>query len=583
MAAISKSERYDRQLRMWGAAGQEALESAHVCLIGSQAVGTELLKNLVLPGIGAFTILDDAKVSAADSGTNFFIHTADVGKNRAEVTSRYLSELNPNVAADYDQRSPSSVVSEDAACFLQFSIVIVANHALSLSELLALDRVLFPAGIPLVIARANGFIGLLQLVNPQHFVIEAKPDFPVFQLRISEPWPELEAIANSLQPETMTSQQFSHVPYILLLLRCLKLWRSETDGTAERVPTTKEEKARFQALLAEFNLFGRGGGGVADAEDCAGGENRPQDGNSAEVLGDTAGSAARIMLYENLEAATKNAYRAWAEPSLPYQFDGLRESVHAEFPRAIEQYRKRDCKRTRDALVFWTIARALAEFVTEQGSGVHLPLPGNIPDMTADTQSYLALQKLYHTKAEEDSAWVYARVQEHLAAADIDAATVVTEEVVKRHCRNAYFLDVLRTPSLSDEHSSEVTPSEELLDSIKNEGGDALFYVLFRASERFADRYGRQPGAVDMEADIPLLQEQVSCLLTDMNLPTHLVSEDLIHEMCRYGGAELHSVAAFVGGLGSQEVVKLLTHQYTPINSVLLYNGMTNSSVVVQP
>lgn len=37
-------------VRLWGDHGQEALESAHVCLINASATGTEILKNLVLPG-----------------------------------------------------------------------------------------------------------------------------------------------------------------------------------------------------------------------------------------------------------------------------------------------------------------------------------------------------------------------------------------------------------------------------------------------------------------------------------------------------------------------------------------------------
>lgn len=38
------------QYRLWGDHGQEALESAHVCVINATATGTEILKNLVLPG-----------------------------------------------------------------------------------------------------------------------------------------------------------------------------------------------------------------------------------------------------------------------------------------------------------------------------------------------------------------------------------------------------------------------------------------------------------------------------------------------------------------------------------------------------
>jgi amyloid beta precursor protein binding protein 1 len=47
-----KEKKYDRQLRLWAASGQQALEDAVVLLVnsGPGAVGIETLKNLVLPG-----------------------------------------------------------------------------------------------------------------------------------------------------------------------------------------------------------------------------------------------------------------------------------------------------------------------------------------------------------------------------------------------------------------------------------------------------------------------------------------------------------------------------------------------------
>ena len=38
------------KLRLWGEHGQEALETAKVCLLNANATGTEILKNLILPG-----------------------------------------------------------------------------------------------------------------------------------------------------------------------------------------------------------------------------------------------------------------------------------------------------------------------------------------------------------------------------------------------------------------------------------------------------------------------------------------------------------------------------------------------------
>lgn len=47
-----KVDKYDRQIRLWGASGQRLLSNSRVALIGCTGAGIEALKNLVLPGIG---------------------------------------------------------------------------------------------------------------------------------------------------------------------------------------------------------------------------------------------------------------------------------------------------------------------------------------------------------------------------------------------------------------------------------------------------------------------------------------------------------------------------------------------------
>lgn len=46
---------------------------AKVCMLGSTAIASETLKNLVLPGIGHLTVVDSALVEASDLGQNFFL------------------------------------------------------------------------------------------------------------------------------------------------------------------------------------------------------------------------------------------------------------------------------------------------------------------------------------------------------------------------------------------------------------------------------------------------------------------------------------------------------------------------------
>ena len=98
-APTAKEKKYDRQLRLWAASGQAALENAQVLLLnsGSGIVGVETLKNLILPGVGSIAIVDEANVSELDLGVNFFLEESSLGKWRADETRKFLQDLNPEV------------------------------------------------------------------------------------------------------------------------------------------------------------------------------------------------------------------------------------------------------------------------------------------------------------------------------------------------------------------------------------------------------------------------------------------------------------------------------------------------------
>ncbi len=106
--AAATAEKYDRQLRMWGAHGQKALMESRICLLNAGPTGTEsalgaikpaapfrahpplplslaALKNLVLPGCGHNTIVDGALVTREDLANNFFVAPALLGQPRAKV------------------------------------------------------------------------------------------------------------------------------------------------------------------------------------------------------------------------------------------------------------------------------------------------------------------------------------------------------------------------------------------------------------------------------------------------------------------------------------------------------------------
>ncbi|KAG5545564.1 hypothetical protein RHGRI_017908 [Rhododendron griersonianum] len=118
------------------------------------------------------------------------------------------------------------------------------------------------------------------------------------------------------------------------------------------------------------------------------------------------------------------------------------------------------------------------------------------------------------------------------------------------------------------------------------------FYILLRAVDRFASNYNSFPGQFDgeMDEEISRLKTSTVGLLSDLGCNGSALTEDLINEMCRYGAAELHAVAAFVGGIASQEVIKvckscslssslqLITRQFVPMSGTFIFNGIDHKS-----
>lgn len=71
---------YDRQIRLWGVKAQNQLKNSRTLVVGLNALGAELCKNIVLAGLNV-SVLDSHVVSARDIGAleRGFIYVGHVG------------------------------------------------------------------------------------------------------------------------------------------------------------------------------------------------------------------------------------------------------------------------------------------------------------------------------------------------------------------------------------------------------------------------------------------------------------------------------------------------------------------------
>jgi amyloid beta precursor protein binding protein 1 len=487
------------------------------------------VKNLVLPGIGHFTVVDGQNVAARDLGNNFFVESASVGKSRAAEVARLLHELNgfvqtPNVIS----QDPAELIEKSPDFVKDYTLVIATE--LAEGSLLKLGAACSKHNVPLVVAQANGLIGYIRIQNAEHTIVESKPDFPPVDLRLSTPFPELLAFSDSFHLGNLESAEHSHVPFPVILLKAMAIWKENHDGN---VPSNQESGDLFKESVLQ----------LARKDE------------------------------ENFNEAYQKAHLVYQKYEIPFEAQAVLDQEHAD-------------KLTKDSPKFWIMANGVKQFVANEGQG-KLPILGSIPDMHSTTDFFVRLQKIYRDKAESDAKAVYAYVSKTLATLGL-AANHVTMEETQHFCKNSIFMKVIRYRSLQDEFGADspklALENVPVIDFTTNLPGDGIWYLAWRAGWRFREKNGRYPGekTKDHKADLKELRVFADALIGELSLDPDSVPDDFLLEFCRFGNAQIHTISAVLGGVAAQEVIKLLTHQWSPMNNSYIFNGVRSSSVTFE-
>lgn len=519
--AVPNRNKYDRQLRIWGDQGQSALEQANICLVNCGPTGAEALKNLVLGGIGSFTIIDASKVEAKDLGNNFLVDWESNGLSKAKSVSALVQEFNDSVKAKFVEESAEALLESNPSFFSQFTIVIATQ--MREASLLKLDAICRQHNVTLLMAQSYGLTGLVRISIKEHWVIESKPDNVLDDLRLHKPWEELKRFVDEFDVDIDDSLIHKHIPFAVLLIKATEEWQKNHGGS---LPSTSKERTEFKAFVSSTRC--------SEDED-------------------------------NYKEALSSAYKVWSPPT-----------ISADLRRVLEDNATAVHSKSSD---FWVLVAALKEFIAHEGEG-DLPLDGAIPDMTSLTEYYVKLQKIYQDKAEAYISVVEARVKQILRTIGRDSHSI-TRATIKQFCKNTRNIRVFQYPSLEKEFSSLAGSELSKLLSLE-ENSNANLYVLLRGVDHFASAYNRYPGVFDedLEEDVSKLKAVTSMLLNSLGVGGSNISEDLISEMCRFGASEIHNVSSIIGGIASQEAIKLITKQFTPLSGTLVYNGIDSTSSV---
>jgi len=154
---------YSRQLYVLGHAAMQRMAKSNVLISGMGGLGVEIAKNLVLGGVKSVTIHDEQNASWMDLSSQFFLREEDVNKNRAEVTSARLAELNTYVpVVAYTKKLTTEYLES-------FQVVVLTGS--SLTEQLVLGEFCHEHGIHFIVADTRGVFGQIFCDFGEQFVV----------------------------------------------------------------------------------------------------------------------------------------------------------------------------------------------------------------------------------------------------------------------------------------------------------------------------------------------------------------------------------------------------------------------------
>ncbi len=111
--SVEESERYCRQLLIFGEEGQNRLKNSHVAIAGAGGLGSPVAYYLAVAGVGSLTIIDKDVVELSNLNRQILHYDEDIGIEKVESASIKLKRINPHITvhAKSENIDPSSVDS----------------------------------------------------------------------------------------------------------------------------------------------------------------------------------------------------------------------------------------------------------------------------------------------------------------------------------------------------------------------------------------------------------------------------------------------------------------------------------------
>ncbi len=218
--------------------------------------------------------------------------------------------------------------------------------------------------------------------------------------------------------------------------------------------------------------------------------------------------------------------------------------------------------------------------------------------MKAQSADYIKLQNIYKTKARKDLAEIMDTIR---SAEKRLKRSPVNENEVEAFCKGAAFVKLIhgqpiRFAGKSSENSKEYLThwddkAKYMCQELQMEETLLPIGIAFRAFDWATERLANSSEDVVKAGRTVhiLMRDYCSELLThvrtlagsDLDMDAALEKlHNAVDELHRASAAELHNISALTGGIVAQEVIKVITKQYVPIDNTCVFDGITSKTAV---
>jgi molybdopterin/thiamine biosynthesis adenylyltransferase len=162
MLTENELERYERQIRIFGADGQERLKNAKVFVAGAGGLGSAISIYLAAAGVGRIRIVDREKVELNNLNRQILHCGEDIGREKAVSAEEKLKKINPDVSLE----AISETIEENNVLELVDDFDLIVDAMDNFHTRYLLNKAAIVKNIPFFHGAINGLYGQATTIIP---------------------------------------------------------------------------------------------------------------------------------------------------------------------------------------------------------------------------------------------------------------------------------------------------------------------------------------------------------------------------------------------------------------------------------